>query len=257
LQARRAAYWKQENFRMSNTSAAEPQAPVERARWQSAKKVIQSAASPVAWTCALFGGAGRLDWKRGWVCLVLYTLGMSAISLVVSHFNPSLMQARSKWRRADTKSFDKIFLGALIPFGLLQPAVAGLDVVRFRWSALPLALGFLGSAIFALAIALIAWSLAVNPYAETTMRIQADRGHTVVVTGPYRMVRHPMYVGSILMYVATPLILGSFWALAFTAFIVVLFIWRTALEDRMLRRELAGYEEFTARTSFRLVPGLW
>lgn len=242
---------------MPKTSAAEPHAPPVRARWQSAKKVVQSAASPVAWAAALFGSAGRLDWKRGWVCLALYTLGMSAIGLVVSRSNPSLMRARSKWRRGDTKTFDKAFLGALIPLGLLQPAVAGLDAVRFHWSALPLGLGFLGAALFVPAIALIAWSMAINPFAETSVRIQADRGHTVIQSGPYRIVRHPMYVGSILMYLSTPLILGSFWALAFTVSIVALFIWRTALEDRMLRRELAGYEGFAARTRFRLVPGLW
>jgi protein-S-isoprenylcysteine O-methyltransferase Ste14 len=224
---------------------------------RSIKKVIQMIASPVTWIIALFGAAGRLDWTRGWICVALYVVGMAAIGLIVRRFNAPLMEARAKWRRKDTKSFDKVFLRILIPLVYVQAAVAGLDVVRFRWSSMPFDLVYGGAILFALAIALIAWTLAVNRYAETTVRIQTDRGHSVVESGPYRIVRHPMYVGAILMYLATSLILGSVWALALAGLLAALFIWRTALEDRTLRRELSGYEEYAARTRYRLVPGLW
>lgn len=207
--------------------------------------------------CALFAGAGRLDWTRGWICVVLYTGGMTAIALVVSRFNAPLMDARAKWRHGDTKRFDKIFLAAFLPLVMIQPAVAGLDAVRYRWSSMPFGLVYAGAILFAPASALIAWTLAVNRFAETTVRIQADRGHTVITSGPYRLVRHPMYAGAILMYLAMPLILGSAWALAVTGLIVVLLLWRTALEDRTLRNELPGYEEYAARTRYRLLPGLW
>jgi protein-S-isoprenylcysteine O-methyltransferase Ste14 len=97
----------------------------------------------------------------------------------------------------------------------------------------------------------------VNPYAETTVRIQIDRDQKVVTSGPYRIVRHPMYVGGILMYPGIAFILGSMWALALSASIAILMVWRTALEDRTLRGELPGYEEFAAVTRYRLIPWLW
>ena len=104
---------------------------------------------------------------------------------------------------------------------------------------------------------MVTWSLAANRHAESTVRIQTDRGHQVVTGGPYRYVRHPMYVGAIPMYFAVALILGSIWAMAVAVVIAIFFVIRTALEDRTLRHELAGYEEFTARTRYRLVPGIW
>ena len=114
-----------------------------------------------------------------------------------------------------------------------------------------------GAFLFAAAMSLIAWTLAVNRHAETTVRIQTDRGHAVVTTGPYRFVRHPMYAGAIVMYVTTPLIWGSGVALAISAAIIALLIWRTGMEDRTLQRELPGYSEYAARTRFRLAPGIW
>lgn len=221
------------------------------------RRLMKTISSPALWIGALFGGAGRLDWTRGWICFALYAVGMSAVGLIAGRANASLMEARAKWRHQGTKRFDRVFLRALLPLVFIQPAVAGLDAVRFRWSSMPFGLVYVGAAVFTLAMALIAWTLAVNRFAETTVRIQTDRGHTVVMSGPYRIVRHPMYVGAILMYLATALVLGSMWALALTGVIIVLFVWRTALEDQTLRRELAGYEEFAARTRYRLLPGLW
>jgi protein-S-isoprenylcysteine O-methyltransferase Ste14 len=168
-----------------------------------------------------------------------------------------LMEARANWRHADTKRFDKIFLAVYLPLVSIQPAVAGLDAVRFLWSSMSFAFVYIGTILFVFGIVLIGWALSVNKYAETSVRIQTDRGHTVVTSGPYRLVRHPMYVGTILMYLGTPLVWGSVWALLLGALMGVLLIWRTAREDRTLRNELAGYEEFTTRTRYRLLPGLW
>jgi len=112
-----------------------------------------------------------------------------------------------------------------------------MDTVRFHRSSLPCGYVYLGSVIYLLAMALIAWVLCTNPSAETSVRIQHDRGHTVITTGPYRFVRHPMYVGAVLMYLSTPLVWGSLWALAIGGVITVLFVVRTALEDKTLRRE--------------------
>jgi len=218
---------------------------------------MQAAVTMGLWVAALFAGAGRLHWTRGWIAAAAFVVSMTAAGLVVQRVNPALVKERSKWRRKDTKGFDKIFLAIYLPLGFIQPAVAGLEVVRFGRSPIPFAAVYPGLGLFIAAMGLVAWTLSVNPHAESTVRIQSDRGHTVVTSGPYRFVRHPMYAGTILMYPAIALMLGSTWALATTALIVMLLIWRTAMEDRTLRRELPGYEEYTTVTRFRLVPGLW
>lgn len=206
---------------------------------------------------SLFLGAGRLDWIRGWITFALWIVGVSAVALIVQHYNPSVLQARAKWRRKDTKSFDKIFLAVYLPLVIIQPALAGLDAGRYHWSSMPFAFVYVGAAFFVLSLGLITVVMILNPFAESTVRIQTDRGHTVITSGPYRLVRHPMYVAMILMYVSTALILGSVWALGLGSVLAVLIVWRTAREDQMLRQELPGYQEYAAITRYRLLPGVW
>ena len=221
------------------------------------KRIVQIVGFSAAWVVALFASAGSWDWPRGWLFVAIYIGGMSVLAWVVRRAQPDLLAARSKWRRKDTKPFDKVFLAIFMPLNMLQPVIAGLDVGRFHWSTLPHWVLYAGIALFVPAFVFMAWAMAVNRHAESTVRIQTDRGHKVVDSGPYRFVRHPMYVGAILLYAASALVLGSFWALVTAGVITVALVWRTALEDRTLRRELAGYEEFAARTRFRLVPGVW
>jgi protein-S-isoprenylcysteine O-methyltransferase Ste14 len=210
----------------------------------------------ILWMAALFVCAGRLDWTRGWIAAAAYVISLTVAGLLVQRSNPVLVKARAKWRRKDTKPFDKVFLALYLPLAFIQPAVAGLDA-RFGWSSIPFATVYPGIVLFIMAMILVTWTLSVNPHAESTVRIQSDRGHTVITSGPYRVVRHPFYVGAILMYPAIAFVLGSLWALATAALSVILLIWRTAMEDRTLRRELPGYEEYTAVARYRLVPGVW
>jgi protein-S-isoprenylcysteine O-methyltransferase Ste14 len=222
-----------------------------------AKRIVQVAGFTVAWIFALFGAAGRWNWTRGWIFVALYLGGMTALGLIVRRAQPDLLAARSNWRRKDTKPFDKVFLAIFLPLTMLQPAIAGLDAERFHWSTLPGWALYVGIVLFLPSMVLMAWAMAVNRHAETTVRIQTDRGHAVVTSGPYRFVRHPMYDGAILLYVASALVLGSLWALVLAGIIAAALVVRTALEDRTLRRELPGYEDFASRTRYRLVPGLW
>jgi len=220
------------------------------------QRTLQALGFTVLWVAALFLAAGRLNWIRGWIYVGTYLMFTGAIALV-ARYNPEIMEARAKVHRKDTKRFDKILLGIYFPLLFLQPLVAGLQVVRFHRPALPAWTMYAGIALFAVACGVVAWVMVVNRFAETTVRIQTERGHTVVTAGPYRFVRHPMYVGMILMFLATPLILGSVWALGIGGILAALLVLRTALEDRTLRRELPGYEEYTTHTRYRLVPGLW
>jgi protein-S-isoprenylcysteine O-methyltransferase Ste14 len=224
---------------------------------RSARRIVQVAGYSALWLGGLFGAAGTIDWPRGWIYVASYLVAMASIGRMVKRRNPELLEARAKWRRPDTKPFDRIVLVLYLPLTYLQPAVAGLDTVRWARPAMPYWFVPLGIALLAMATALITWTMVVNRHAETTVRIQKDRGHTVVDTGPYRIVRHPMYVGAILMHVSAAWILGSYGALAIAGVIAILFVVRTSLEDRTLRRELPGYEQFAQKTRYRLLPHVW
>lgn len=204
----------------------------------------------------LFGAAGRWDWARGWLYLLAVLVLESGTLVLLAARAPETLRQRGTLH-AGVKRFDRVFLVLWLALALLTPAVAGLDAVRFRWSHLSAAWGVVGLALLVLGSALGAWAMLENPYFEQLVRIQQDRGHRVVSTGPYRLLRHPGYLAAIVGALASPLVLGSAWTFAPAGLVAALFAWRTRLEDRTLRSELPGYEAYAARTRFRLLPGLW
>jgi protein-S-isoprenylcysteine O-methyltransferase Ste14 len=218
--------------------------------------VLKLAGFTILWGAVLFLSAGRLDWPRGWIYLGLCVLGLVVNGAGVIRKNPELVRERWK-KRADTKTFDKVFMVLYTPTVFVMPAVAGLDAVRFGWSSMGPETLYIGVALHLVSILPIAAAMASNPFLETTVRIQTDRGHRVITTGPYRVVRHPMYVGAILHFLGTPLVLGSVWTSVPVGTAILMFVVRAALEDRTLRRELPGYEEYAQRTRWRLLPGVW
>jgi protein-S-isoprenylcysteine O-methyltransferase Ste14 len=135
--------------------------------------------------------------------------------------------------------------------------VGGLDE-RHGWSVgIALAGQIAAGVVMGLGYALVVWATAANRFFSLIVRIQAERGHAVATGGPYRWVRHPAYVGGILIDLAGPILLGSWWALVPGILCGLLMILRTALEDRTLQAELAGYREYAGRVRYRLLPGVW
>jgi len=242
---------------MPESSVAPPGTATPAAKPSQVWRLFQVLLTYAWYISAVFLGAGRLNWTRGWISVALSVVCMTALGLVAQRYNPELMAQRARWRRKDTKRFDKTFLSIYLPLVLFHPVLAGLDAVRFRWSSMPFAFVYVGGAIYVASAAVIGWVMVVNPYAESSVRIQNDRGHAAVSSGPYRFVRHPMYVGVIVMGIAMPLVWGSLWALLLGGVTAMMFVVRTALEDLTLRRELPGYEEYAARTRYRLIPGVW
>jgi protein-S-isoprenylcysteine O-methyltransferase Ste14 len=135
--------------------------------------------------------------------------------------------------------------------------ISGFDAVRYQWTTMPIEFTIAAVVMSLLAFFFALWAMAVNPYFESTVRIQHDRHHQVCNSGPYKIVRHPGYVGLILTRLAAPLILGSWWGLIPSGVIVLLIIFRTALEDRILQKELSGYKTYTTITRYRLIPFVW
>lgn len=233
------------------------QAPNKPASSDLLRWGIKTLAQLIFFGLLLFLIAGRLDWRGGWSFLALgaATQILSAILFLPHHAD--LISERSKMQ-ANTKSWDRVLAPLVAMVGpLAWVLTAGLDA-RFRWSGpLPTALwisailvGF-GSSLFTL------WAMTTNRFFAATVRIQEDRGHHVIDSGPYRIVRHPGYLGAVVYDLVVPLVLGSWWAFIPAVVTVALIFVRTALEDRTLQAELPGYAQYAQRTKFRLLPGIW
>jgi protein-S-isoprenylcysteine O-methyltransferase Ste14 len=228
-------------------------------RREVTKWIAQSALGLVGVGFLLFLSAGGLDWLWGWMLLGVLAVFLAAHPLILIPINPELLAEREKGLRdPGMKAWDRWvagLAGGVFPFSAML--VAGLDE-RFQWTtSFPLWLYLAGLAGSILGYALFLWALASNAFFAEGVRIQAERGHTVVTGGPYRFVRHPGYSGAILAMTATPFLLGSFWAVIPGVISAGLYVLRTYLEDRTLVKELPGYEAYTRRTRFRLAPGIW
>jgi protein-S-isoprenylcysteine O-methyltransferase Ste14 len=179
--------------------------------------------------------------------------------MLIYRFNPTLIMGRAQSiTKQDIKAWDKV----LMPAGLVMQyvvllAVIGLDVGRFQWSSLGIPYAVVGFVLLVLGAVLGVWAAISNPYYEAVVRIQKDRDQKVVTTGPYRIVRHPGYIGASLGAVSTPLIIGSVFGLVPAGIIVILLLVRTALEDKTLRNELDGYAEYADKVKYRLLPWVW
>jgi protein-S-isoprenylcysteine O-methyltransferase Ste14 len=203
----------------------------------------------------LFLAAGRIDWDQGWLYVGLVVGGIALNFALMRWKNPALVRARIE-KHDNVEPFDRTFFRIAVPLALLFFVIAGLDE-RYGWTSLdPRWLG-VGILLHLTGMVPIALAAMTNPFMEVAVRIQEDRGHVTVRTGPYRFVRHPMYVGLLVMFAAWPLIVDSLWAYLPLFALAVAYIARTALEDRTLRRELPGYEDYTKITRYRLLPGIW
>jgi protein-S-isoprenylcysteine O-methyltransferase Ste14 len=208
----------------------------------------------------LFLGAGSLRWGWGWVFAVVYTACWIGLSIALAFGNPELLNQRGqrvKQATIGTKKWDLLLLSIYFALIFVQPSVAGLDW-RNAWSAPVSALiHIIGNVLMSLGFILLAWSMVVNRYFEPSVRIQKARGHQVMTGGPYRFVRHPGYAGVIIQFLALPIAVGAWAALIPGAIGIVVYVIRTALEDRTLYEELSGYAEYTQQTRYRLIPGVW
>jgi len=205
----------------------------------------------------LFASAGRVDVPMFWAYFVVHSGAQLAISLLVFRRNRDLLEERQRPGQG-AKAWDRVILRSYFLLTLALFVAAGLDVGRFYWSnTVPLWGQIVALVGFALSFAFNIWAMVVNDFYSRIVRIQRDRGQYVVTDGPYRYVRHPSYIGSILSWVCAALALGSWLALVPVVLIAATFTVRTALEDRALQEELAGYKEYAQRVRYRLLPGVW
>ena len=222
------------------------------------KRLAQVLIAVAALAAMLFLSSWRFDWVMAWVYVGAFALALMVMVVYQELGNPELLEERSELKpREGVQAWD-VILSAIVRVSLLASyVVAGLDM-RFGWRPeIPLAVQIATLALGLLGVSLIVWAMAANRYAVVYARIQKERGHAVATTGPYRFVRHPFYVGTITFSLAVPVALGSPWALISGGLAALLFVVKTALEDRMLQVGLEGYREYAGRVRYRLVPGVW
>jgi protein-S-isoprenylcysteine O-methyltransferase Ste14 len=223
-----------------------------------AKVWLTLAVEGLLFSALLFGAAGTLLWPAGWAFLIIFFAGAAWIVSFLARHDPALLAERMKSPiQKGQPLWDKLFLLVMILAWCGWMVLMGADAVRFRWSAMPFWLQCAGGALILWSFRMMAGVFRENTFLAAVVRIQTERGHRVISTGPYARVRHPLYAAVLIYLPATALLLGSWYGLAASFVLLAGLVFRTAMEDRELQRALEGYPEYAARVRYRLIPFVW
>jgi protein-S-isoprenylcysteine O-methyltransferase Ste14 len=202
--------------------------------------------------------AGTIWWPQAWAFLLALGGSGVLISAWLYVHDPALLEQRiAPPIQRGQAAWDRIFMTCLLVFFVAWIAVMGLDAVRFQLSHVPLWLQVIGA--FGILVSQYVFWLVfrANSFAAPVVKVQTERGHAIVTTGPYAVVRHPMYAGAIAFVLGIPLLLGSWYGLALAPVLIVAFAVRAVLEERTLAAQLPAYADYAARVRYRLVPQIW
>ncbi|MDT7764894.1 MAG: hypothetical protein QOC63_4314 [Mycobacterium sp.] len=203
----------------------------------------------------LFGPAGTLNYWQAWVFIAVFIVAVLVPSSYFAARDPAALQRRMKaGPTAETRILQKLVVTALVVAVVVVLVVSALDH-RFGWSHVPVPVIVLGDILVAVGLGVAQLAIIQNSYAAASITVTA--GQKAVSTGLYGLVRHPMYVGTLIMMIGTPLALDSYWGLVATVLIPAVLAARIDDEEKMLRQELDGYAEYTQKVHYRLVPGVW
>jgi len=206
----------------------------------------------------LFVTAGTLHWPVAWIFLLIFFSAATGTTLMLIRHDPALLEERMKPLVQEGQPlWDRIIMPVFVVVFCVWLALMGLDAVRFGWSSMPLWLEILGQAGVALAMWICYQAFLVNTFLAPVVKIQSERGHQVVSSGPYAIVRHPLYAGALLLFPSTAFALGSWYGLAMACVLIAGLVARTVLEDRELHRHLDGYAAYARKVRYRLVPFVW
>lgn len=206
----------------------------------------------------LFVCAGTLLWPAGWAFMALFFGFALAIVLWLARKEPELLAERmSSPMQSGQPLWDKVFVVAVMVLFVAWLILMPLDAVRFGYSEVPGWLQIFGALGVVLSFYIMFLTFRENAYLAMVVKIQQERGQSVVSTGPYRYVRHPMYASTLLFFPGSALLLGSWWGLMFCTVLLGLLVWRIPLEERMLENGLDGYDEYERNVRYRLIPHVW
>ena len=220
------------------------------------KLIVQFAVLMAVLAALLFWPAGTFDWPGAWIFLGEFLVLGMAISLWLLRYDPALLRERmgGAFQKGQV-AWDKVFMAILPVIWFGWVALMALDAKRWAISHMPLALIVVGAILIPAGLYVVWLTFRENSFASTVVKIQ--EGQTVITTGPYGIVRHPMYAGGALYMIGMPLLLGSWIGLACLPVLLGGLMTRIPLEERTLREGLVGYDDYAARVRYRLVPGLW
>jgi protein-S-isoprenylcysteine O-methyltransferase Ste14 len=222
------------------------------------KALLEVVAEFAVFAALLFVPAGTLLWPAGWAFMALFFGFTLAMVLWLAREDPELLAERmSSPIQRGQPLWDKVFVAAIMLLFVAWLIVMPLDAVRFGWSEVPGWLQFLGALGVVLSFYLMFLTFRENAYLALVVKLQEQRGQSVITTGPYRYVRHPMYSSGVLFLPAVALLLGSWWGLLLCAVLLALVVWRIPLEERVLEKGLAGYQEYERNVRYRLIPRVW
>ncbi len=206
----------------------------------------------------IFVAAGTIDYTGGWLYLGEMIAASAVFGLHMMRVDPGLLKERLRPpMQKDQPLADKL---VLIPILLLifgGMAFMAADAARWHWSMMPLTTQWAGCALLLAALLFMYWTMRTNSFAAPVVKIQKDRGQTVITTGPYAIVRHPLYFGALFYTAGTSLVLGSWWGLATIPILALLFGIRIGIEEQTLRMGLEGYDDYARRVRWRLAPFIW
>lgn len=206
----------------------------------------------------LFGAAGRWTWAGGWAFIALFGGASLAVSLWLLTVDPGLLEQRLKPPiQRGQRGWDRIFMTVAVLTFLAWLALIGLDAGRFGWSHAPVWAQGLGAVMLVGGYVGVGWVFRSNSFAAPVVRIQSERKQPVIDTGPYAIVRHPMYAFALPILAGAPLLAGSFWGLSAVPLAIAAIGWRAVREEQLLRADLAGYEDYARRVRWRFAPGVW
>ena len=221
------------------------------------RQVLETMGFFVAFALALFLPAGTLAWTAGWIFLLLFFSFYVAVTFWLYRHNPGLMQERTQLVASNQQGWDKILFPIMEVLFIVWLIFISLDAVRFHWSLVPFWLQAIGAVILLCSFYFLFLTFRDNSYLSPVVRIQDERGHTVVSTGLYHYVRHPMYMAILVFIMGTSLLLGSWYELLFVIICMFILARRAVLEEQMLLKELPGYADYTAQVKYRFIPYVW
>ncbi|WKG02812.1 isoprenylcysteine carboxylmethyltransferase family protein [Mycolicibacterium sp. HK-90] len=206
--------------------------------------------------CALlFVPAGTFDYWQAWVFLTVYAVMASLSTVYLLRKDQAVVERRMRvGRKSESRPVQKAVLGVIGVLSVALPVFCGLDH-RFGWSPVPPVVSWIGNAMFAIGLVITIFTIVQNSYASANITVESEQ--TLVSTGLYGLVRHPMYMGALLMVAGMPLALGSWWGLAVLIPVLTLYAFRIQDEEKLLRLQLAGYREYMQKVHYRLVPLVW
>jgi protein-S-isoprenylcysteine O-methyltransferase Ste14 len=211
----------------------------------------------VVFALALFLPAGTLAWQAGWVFLLLFFSFYIAVNVWLFRHNPGLIQERLHFGTTDQQGWDKVLFPLFEFLSIAWLAFMAIDAVRFHWSSMPVWIQVMGAVILLGSFYLLFLTFRENSYLSPVVRIQEERGQTVISTGPYHYVRHPMYIAILVFYAGASILLGSVFGLLFGILFTLILARRAVLEERTLQEKLPGYTSYMAKVKYRFVPFLW